>query len=68
MTMELLKCCPKCEGCLTPEDALVAEEDVWLHYVKCINCGWRIESGSPTCAGLGILSKLAAHHKGALWT
>lgn len=37
-------CCPKCCGFLVDEDTFVQGPDLWLKYIKCLNCGWRRET------------------------
>ena len=53
--LEDFRCCPKCttsvsKGTVVQEDCFVEKVNVWLTYVKCINCGWRheIKTGYPT--------------------
>jgi hypothetical protein len=41
-------CCPRCttsesEGRVVNEDCFIEAANVWLKYVKCLNCGWRHE-------------------------
>lgn len=41
-------CCPRCTtkgsaGFLVNEDCYIKDADVWLKYIKCVNCGWHHE-------------------------
>jgi len=37
------KCCPKCCGLIVTDDCFFPQSSTWLHYIKCVNCGWRYE-------------------------
>ncbi len=38
--------CPKCTGCIDHDDAYVESLNLWIRYLKCLNCGWRLEQGT----------------------
>ncbi len=40
--------CPKCTGLLLDDDAFLDHLGVWIRYMKCSNCAWRIELGTYT--------------------
>jgi transcription elongation factor Elf1 len=40
-------CCPKCCGHVVHDDCFIEHANVWLRYIKCINCGWRYEVKTP---------------------
>lgn len=56
--LENMEKCPKCGGFIVNDEHYDAPEEIWISYIKCVNCGWRAEVGLMTSE----IKKMAESH------